>query len=115
MFRLFAMPINVALALPKLVVLMRKHEVVFVMLLAAAIGVRAIFDLIVASYADRNEHKWLWVASGVLGLIAAVVILVYPVSASVTFVWVLGLYTLIHGVIALAYAAQIRGDVKKAK
>lgn len=89
--------------------------VVFVMLLAAAIGVRAIFDLIVASYADRNEHKWLWVASGVLGLIAAVVILVYPVSASVTFVWVLGLYTLIHGVIALAYAAQIRGDVKKAK
>lgn len=27
------MPINVALALPKLVVLMRKHEVVFVMLL----------------------------------------------------------------------------------
>ncbi len=85
---------------------------VFIILLAIAIGVRSVFDLVLASYADKQEHKGLWIASGIIGLIAAIVILVYPLSSSVAFVWVLGLYALISGIVGLAYAVQARSKKK---
>jgi uncharacterized membrane protein HdeD (DUF308 family) len=85
----------------------------FVILLAIVIFIQAIFDLIVASYATKDEGRWTWIFSGILGLIAGVAIMVYPLASSIAFVWVLGLYALIHGVVAVAYAVQIRSEIKK--
>ena len=85
---------------------------IFVILLAVVILFRAIFDLVVASYMDKKEGRWLWVVTGVLGLIASVAILFYPVASSLAFAWVLGLYALIHGVTTVAFAVQIRKDKK---
>ena len=87
----------------------------FVILLATIILLRAIFDLVVASYMEKQEGRWIWVLTGILGIIAAGVIVFYPVGASVAFVWVLGLYALIHGVSTVAFAVQIRQDIKKLK
>lgn len=87
----------------------------FVVLIAIVIFVQSLFDLVVASYAEKNEGKWLWVVTGVLGLIAGGIILFYPLAASLAFVWVMGLYSLIHGIVAVAYAIQIRSDIKKLK
>ena len=87
----------------------------FVILLATIILLRALFDLVVASYMEKQEGRWIWVLTGILGIIAAGVIVFYPVGASVAFVWVLGLYTLIHGVSTVAFAVQIRQDIKKLK
>lgn len=74
---------------------------------------QAIFDLVVASYVGKDQNRWLWIVSGILGLAAGVIILVYPLAATVAFVWVLGLYALVHGVVSLGYALQVRGDMKK--
>ena len=85
---------------------------IFVILLAVVILFRAIFDLVVASYMDKKEGRWLWVATGIFGLIASVIILFYPVASSLAFTWVLGLYALVHGVATVAFAVQIRKDKK---
>ncbi len=87
----------------------------FVIILAIVILARAIFDLVVASYMEKQEGRWLWIATGVLGLISAGVIVFYPVAASLAFTWVLGLYALIHGVTTVGFAVQIRKDIKKLK
>lgn len=86
---------------------------IFVILLAVVIFAQSIFDLVVASYMDKQEGKWLWIVTGVLGLVAAVAIMFYPVAASLAFTWVVGLYALVHGVVAVAYAINVRKDMKK--
>ena len=88
---------------------------VFVVILAIVILGRSIFDLVVASYMDKKEGRWLWILTGVLGIIAAVAIVFYPVRSSLAFTWVLGMYALIHGVTTVGFAVQIRKDIKKLK
>lgn len=88
---------------------------IFVVILSVVILFRSIFDLVVASYMDKEEGRWLWIITGLLGVIAAVIIMVYPVASSLAFTWVLGLYALIHGITTVAFAAQSRRDIKKLK
>ena len=88
---------------------------VFVVILAIVILGRSIFDLVVASYMDEKEGRWLWVLTGVLGIIAAVAIVFYPVQSSLAFTWVLGMYALIHGVTTVGFAVQIHKYIKKQK
>jgi uncharacterized membrane protein HdeD (DUF308 family) len=87
--------------------------VLLVLFVVIFIFMQAIFDLVVASYVDKKDNQWLWVANGILGLIAGIVILAYPLATTVAFVWVLGLYALVHGIVAVAYALQVRGELKK--
>lgn len=88
---------------------------VFVLFLALYVFVQSIIDLVVASYATKEEGRWLWVVTGILGLVAGFTIFMFPVTSSIAFVWVLGAYTLVHGVVGFGYAMQIRGEVKKLK
>ena len=84
-----------------------------VLFVAIFVFMQAIFDLAVASYLGKKDNQWLWIVSSVLGLFAGVVILAYPLQTTVAFVWVLGLYSLVHGIVSVAYALQIRGELKK--
>ncbi len=86
---------------------------IFVMMIAVVIMIRAIFDLAVASYMQKEEGRWLWILTGVFGFIAALGIMFYPKSASLAFTWVLGLYALVHGVTTVAFAVQVRKEIKK--
>lgn len=86
---------------------------IFVVLLAIFIFVQSIIDLVVASYAGKGDNRWIWVMTGVFGIIMGFVMLFYPLAASVAFVWVLGVYTLVHGIVAIAFAVQTKGAVKK--
>jgi len=98
------------------VYLLRNPEVaaaIFVLLIVVLVFMQALFDLVVASYLGKGDNRWVWAVSGVLGLIAGVVILTYPLATSVAFVWVLGLYSLIHGVVSVSFAMQVRGEMKK--
>lgn len=85
----------------------------FVIFLGIFIILQAIFDLVIASYAKNSEGQWLWILSGVLGLIFGIIVFFYPESASLAFVWVLGVYALIHGIMIIAYTASYRSAVKK--
>ena len=88
---------------------------IFVMLLAVFIFVQSIIDLIMASYAGKGDGRWLWILTGVFGIVMGFIVLFYPVAASVAFVWALGVYALVHGIVAIAFAIQTRGLVKKSK
>lgn len=86
---------------------------IFVVLLAVFIFVQSIIDLVVASYAGKGEGRWLWVITGLFGVAMGFVMLFYPLAASVAFVWVLGLYSLVHGIVAIAFTLQVKDAVKK--
>jgi len=86
---------------------------VFIVLLAVFIFVQSIIDLVIASYAGKGDNRWLWVATGVFGIIMGFVMLFYPLAASVAFVWVLGVYALVHGIVAIAFSVQTKSAVRK--
>ena len=78
--------------------------------------VRGVFDLFLAAYVVKaRDGRALWILSGVVGIIAAIVLWRYPVEAGTAFVWVLGLYALIAGVVSLIYAYRARGVIDKLK
>lgn len=88
---------------------------VFIIFLAVFVFAQSLMDLVIASYAGENDGKWMWIVSGILGVIFGFVIVLYPEGASLAFVWVLGLYALLQGVISIVYAIRFRHDVKKLK
>ena len=85
---------------------------IFVALLAVFIFVQSIIDLVVASYSGKGDGRWLWVLTGIFGIAMGFVVLFYPLAATVAFVWALGLYALVHGIVAIAFAIQTRKLVK---
>ncbi len=98
------------------VFLLRNPEIaamLLVLFVALYVFLQSIFDLVVASYVRKDQNQWIWIVSGILGLFAGVVILAYPLATTVAFVWVLGLYALVHGIIGIAYAVQLKGEFKK--
>ena len=54
----------------------------------------------------------MWIITGLLGIVAAIALIVYPLPGTLAFVWVIGLYALVHGVVNIGYAFQIRKEVK---
>jgi uncharacterized membrane protein HdeD (DUF308 family) len=88
----------------------------FIVLVGAVLLVRGVFDLVVAAFfTKRNESRWLWVISGVLGILAGVFLWSSPAAGGIAFVWVLGLYALIVGSISLAYAFRVRSEYEKVR
>ena len=78
--------------------------------------VRGVFDLFLAAYIIKaKDGRALWILSGVVGIVAAIVLWRYPVEAGTAFVWVLGLYALIAGIVSLIYAYRARGVIDKMK
>lgn len=88
----------------------------FLGILGVVLLVRGIFDLFLAAYfVKTTDGRILWIISGVVGIIAAVVLWRYPVETGVAFIWVLGLYALIAGTVSLVYAYRARGFLDKMK
>lgn len=85
---------------------------VFVTLIGAVILARGVVDLYVAGFvAQKTENRVLWALTGILGIIAAIVMWSYPLASSLAFVWVLGLYALFAGVFQVAFALRVRDEV----
>lgn len=88
----------------------------FLGILGAVLLVRGVFDLFLAAYfVKTTDGRILWIISGAVGIIAAVVLWRYPLETGVAFVWVLGLYALIAGTVSLIYAYRARGFLNKVK
>jgi uncharacterized membrane protein HdeD (DUF308 family) len=88
---------------------------VFMTLLIILIFAQSLSDLIIASYTQAKDGKWLWVISGLLGLVFGVIIMFYPDGAALAFIWALGAYAIIRGIVVEVYAFQICGSMKEAK
>jgi uncharacterized membrane protein HdeD (DUF308 family) len=79
--------------------------------------VRGIFETI-AAFEDIyiHSHKILLAIGGILGILAGILVLRYPVAGSLAFTWILGVYALIAGSIFIALSMiikEITDDVSK--
>lgn len=85
---------------------------------AALVGllfvVRGVVDVAVAGVFSDTGNSVLSVVAGILSVVAGVVIWMYPVSGSLSFVWVLGVFAIIKGAmdIALVASAYNSNDAK---
>lgn len=73
--------------------------------------VRGIVDIIHAFFSREHavsENKWLYVISALLGVAAGVVILAYPAAGTLAFIWVVGLYAIIEGVVLIVLASRFQ-------
>lgn len=87
----------------------------FLIVVGALLIVRGIADLFIAVFfTGKGDNRLLWIVSGVLGIVAGIIVWRYPVSGGLAFVWVLGLYALVAGSISLAYAFRVRDAVMEA-
>lgn len=79
----------------------------FLVLVGALVLAKGVADLYVAGFFTRDaDHRWLWVVSGVVGVVAGVMLWRYPVVADLDFVWVMGTYALVVGSVGLAHAMR---------
>ncbi|MDR3298310.1 MAG: DUF308 domain-containing protein [Candidatus Nomurabacteria bacterium] len=86
---------------------------IFVVLLAVYVFVQSLIDFIIASYSEKTGDKWMWIILGIFGLIFGVAIVAHPMAASLTFVWVIGLYAVVRGVLSEVFAIRTREYLKK--
>ena len=107
------------------VFLLRNPTVTFatlIILIAAAFIAFAVFEII-TSIADRDATatgRMLSIIAGVMAAVVGVFVLSQPVASGVAFVWILGLFNLIHGPILIALSLDVKslndaleGDKKK--
>lgn len=73
-------------------------------------GISEIFSSFDSMY--DNVHQALLVTGGALGIIAGALVLRHPLTGSLTFTWLLGLYALVAGAILVATAVSLltRGE-----
>jgi uncharacterized membrane protein HdeD (DUF308 family) len=83
-----------------------------VVVLAVLVGIfwimNAIGDLFVGFSAEAEGRGWR-IASGILGLIAGVIVLVWPAPTIAVLTWVMGIWLVIYGIIAIVGAFKLRG------
>lgn len=95
------------IALIGLGVFLARHPGMTFAVLALTLGwtliVRSIYDLAVTRQIDKDGSVW-WIISSIIGLLAGIGVLVHPVSGSLAFTWVIGLYALVNGGVIAARA-----------
>lgn len=78
-----------------------------VVLLAITLIAEGVIELVVAFIGDETENRVLAVIGGLLAITAGIAIWRYPVTGSLAFVWVLGLYSLIIGSFTISMGVEL--------
>lgn len=75
----------------------------FVLVIGFVFLIQGIVELL-SAFIDKTDSKnrTLLIVTGVIGLLAGIIILRYPVSSGIAFAWVVGVYALIAGAITIA-------------
>jgi uncharacterized membrane protein HdeD (DUF308 family) len=61
-----------------------------------------------AGVAGATRHRGLTILMGILGFVAGVVVLTYPISSVLALAWLLGVWLTIYGVMQIAAALAVR-------
>jgi uncharacterized membrane protein HdeD (DUF308 family) len=71
---------------------------------------------IMRAFVDRTEvlHKALWAVIGIAGIIAGILVLLQPAAGGVAFVWILGLYAIVLGVLSIVTSLELRTALTEA-
>lgn len=78
-------------------------------LIAAWAAVVGVVEIVAAVRRRRQlRHEWLLALSGLLAVVFAVLLVVWPAAGALTLVTLIGAYALVFGVLALASAFRLR-------
>jgi len=86
---------------------------IFVLLIGVTFLVRGVIDVLEGLF-DGNrtaDGRVFSVIAGVIGVLAGIVVLLYPVAAGVTVVWVIGLYAILYGALSIGFAFRAQKDL----
>lgn len=78
--------------------------------------VRGVVDIVQAFFSKEPaiiDNKWFYVISALLGVIAGVLILLYPATSGLAFVWVVGLYAIVQGVVFIVLANKFQALIEE--
>ena len=67
-----------------------------------------IFEVIAAFSLRALGIEWLLVIAGILSIIVGIVFFAHPVASILTIVWLIGVFSLVHGVMLLIRAIRLR-------
>jgi uncharacterized membrane protein HdeD (DUF308 family) len=101
------------------VFLLRNTEVglaLFILLIGFTFIIRGVVDLLTAFFSrdeQVREARALFVVTGILGLVAGVIVLSQPVASGLAFIWIVGLYTVLQGSMMIAIALRARSAFGK--
>ena len=87
----------------------------FILVVGISFIARGVVDLVrifVENWLSTGNRVLNFIA-GLAGIAAGIIILLQPVSGSLAFVWVLGLYGIIYGTLAIAVSLDMRNDFEK--
>src|SRR6266404_5708275 len=87
----------------------------FILVVGISLIARGVVDLVrifVENWLSTGNRVLNFIA-GLAGIAAGIIILLQPVSGSLAFVWVLGLYGIIYGTLAIAVSLDMRNDFEK--
>lgn len=84
----------------------------FGLLIGATFLLRGVFEIIFA-FSKENEHKFLGFIVGALGVIAGIIVLLSPLTASIAYVWVLGAFALVAGPLTVATSFALHSQYKQ--
>jgi len=87
-------------------------SIAFVLLLIGFTFIlRGIIDLLIAFFSKNEESREVrtfLAVSGIIGVIAGIIVLAQPVASGLAFVWIVGLYTILSGSVMIARALKAR-------
>lgn len=89
--------------------------VIFVFFIGITFLVRGVVDILEGLFdgARQGDRRALSVVLGVLGVIAGIITLTYPVTAGVAVVWVIGLYAVLYGSLLIAFSLRAQAELSK--
>jgi len=90
---------------------------IFVLLMALWAFVLGLGEFFMA-IADRKLSvpvRWLYAAGGVLTTVLGVLMLIYPLSTSLTVIWLIGLFFLVYGILLFTAGIWASAHYKKTK
>jgi uncharacterized membrane protein HdeD (DUF308 family) len=102
-----------------LAVYLLRNPVVAALIWIFSIGltflVRGVVDILEGLF-DRNRtggDRVLAFILGALGIVAGIITLLYPVSAGLAVVWIIGLYALLYGSLLIAFSFRAKAELEK--
>lgn len=84
----------------------------FIIFVGLVFLVQGIVELVEAIVDKDNGHRVLLGLTGVIGIIAGVILFRYPISSGLAFTWVIGIYGLIAGTMTVVLAFNLRHVAK---
>ncbi len=88
---------------------------IFVFFIGLTFLVRGVVDILQGLF-DGNRKagdRVFRIIVGVIGILAGIATLAYPVSAGVAVVWVIGLYAVLYGALSIAFAFKAQNELKR--